>query len=48
MEDVWGLLMTGLDFQGDIMEEFPQTSSEIDGIRKVDIESQVGEREPRR
>lgn len=47
MEDVWGLLMTGLGFEGDIMEEFPQTS-EVDGIRKVDIESQVREWEPRR
>lgn len=39
--------MTGSDFQGDIVEGFPQTSPQVDGIRKVDIASQMGIRAQR-
>lgn len=35
--------MIGSDFQGHAMEGFPRTSPEVDGIKKVDIESQIGD-----
>lgn len=39
--------MTGSEFQEDIAEGFPQTSPQVDGIRKVDIASQMGMRAQR-
>lgn len=38
--------MTGSDFQGDITERFPLTTLEVDGIRILSIESQVGDENP--
>lgn len=39
--------MTGFGFQGYTLEGFPKVSPEVSGIRKEDIENQVGMRAQR-